>query len=333
MIRLMQSISRCGLILAALVIVAPVTSTEAAGRKYGLFIGINAYKGNALKGAVNDAKNLRNLMTTSFGFATADTALLLDEAATRAAIIDGIRAYAVKAKAGDLFLVSYSGHGTLFPDRYSEEVDETRDIFVDLWIGNDHLVIPKGRYDSAICPIDMNSTTSGKPWDNLILDDELYVLFADFVAKGAKVVFISDSCHSGTISKGEKTAVEARPKFMSPNGIFGGKEFGDIKFREPGFQRNVSSMTMNGTYLALSGSQDNEVSWDASIGGVSQGLFTNTLIKTISTRGAAAKTLSYSGLMNLVSGAVAQQTQTTFPTKQTPQISLVFGDSADKIFQ
>lgn len=330
---LLRNKSLWGLILVALVIVAQVTSAEAAGRKYGLFIGINNYQGTPLKGAVNDARNLRRLMTSSFGFAPANTRLLLDGAATRTAIINGIRWYSTRVSAGDLFVVSYSGHGTLFPDRYSEDIEETRDIFVDLWIGEDHLVVPKGRYDSAICPIDSDDDTSGKPWDNLILDDELYALFADFVAKGAKVVFISDSCHSGTISRGAKGDVDARPRFMSPNRIFGGKTFGDIRFREPGFQRKVSSVTMNGTYLALSGSQDNEVSWDASIGGVSQGLFTNTLVKMIKDRGQTAKSLSYSGLMNLVSGAVAQQTQADFPTKQTPQISLVFGSSSDKIFQ
>src|SRR5215213_10698607 len=80
------------------------TAGMAKGRKYGLFVGINAYTGpgEQLFGAVNDATKLRGQMIKNFGFEEGDTKLLTDASATREAIVAGIRAYQQKAQAGDL---------------------------------------------------------------------------------------------------------------------------------------------------------------------------------------------------------------------------------------
>jgi len=308
---------------------------EAAGKKYGLFIGIDRYADGPLRGAVNDAREWRKGMIEMFGFAAIDTRLLVDGAATRKGIMDAIASYKTRVGPGDIFVVTYSGHGSLFPDLQSEDIDETRQTFVDMWFGDDHYVVPRGYYDSTICPIDSSLTSSGKPWQNQILDDELFAMFAPFVANGAKVVFISDSCHSGTISKGEKKeGIDARPRFLSPNALFGGKKYEDIKFKSPGMQRKVESLKMNGSYLALSGSKDNEVSWDARINGVFNGMFTSHTMRILRERGVGAKAMTYTGLMNTVSGSVVNATRTGgFPTIQTPQMTLVFGNPSDKIFQ
>ena len=49
--------------------------------------------------------------------------VLLTKAATRARVLAGIRAAARRLKKGDLFLLTYSGHGGQMPDVTGEEAD------------------------------------------------------------------------------------------------------------------------------------------------------------------------------------------------------------------
>src|SRR5688572_5999310 len=100
----------------AFIAVVSVSAAEAKNRKYGLFVGINAYTGgiNPLKGCVNDATKMREAITAKFGFQMADTTLLTDAAATRDGILSNLKKYEAVAGAGDVFVFHYSGHGTLF---------------------------------------------------------------------------------------------------------------------------------------------------------------------------------------------------------------------------
>jgi hypothetical protein len=68
--------------------------------------------------------------------------------------------------------VSLSGHGTWVPDEDDDEVD--------------------GR-DEALCPHDI---TQGE----ILTDDERYDIFSERNRR-ARIMMISDSCHSGTVSK------------------------------------------------------------------------------------------------------------------------------------
>ena len=70
----------------AFIALIAVSAAEAKDRKFGLFVGINAYSGgiSPLRGCVNDATKMREAMMTKFGFKAADTTLLTDAGATRA---------------------------------------------------------------------------------------------------------------------------------------------------------------------------------------------------------------------------------------------------------
>ncbi|MDX2033592.1 MAG: caspase family protein [Blastocatellia bacterium] len=187
-------------------------ATEAAGRRYALVIGIEAYPEGALAGCALDAKRFRQALVERLGFAEGEVAMLLDRAATRAGILAGLEAALGRAKRGDLFVLYYSGHGSVFPDRLSEEQDETQVITPTDGRGN---AMTTDRYDVALCPVDVGQQTSGKQWGNLILDDELYAIFSRFAAQGAQVVFVSDSCFSGTLARGFGDE-EVVPKFLPP---------------------------------------------------------------------------------------------------------------------
>jgi len=76
---------------------------------------------------------------------------------------------------GDTMVITYSGHRTWVPDSSGGE--------------------PDGR-DEALCPHDI--ATAGP-----LLDDEIRGLFAARAA-GVRILLISDSCHSGFVTRGKE---------------------------------------------------------------------------------------------------------------------------------
>ena len=111
--------------------------------------------------------------------------VLLTKKATRSAVLAGMRRAARALKSGDLFFMSYSGHGGQVPDTNGDEVD---------------------RQDETWCL-----------YDGQLIDDELYVELSKFAA-GVRILVLSDSCHSGSVARGIPLQVDTvphqRPKLM-----------------------------------------------------------------------------------------------------------------------
>ena len=145
--------------------------TRGTGPKgYGLTIGLNAVNPShysswpgLLKSAEADADSMQSLLVTS-GFEMLPP--LRAKQATRSAVSTSISRLASKARATDLVCVYYAGHGGTV---YDVSRDEER-----------------GR-DQTWCL-----------YDAQLIDDELHALCAEFPAE-SRVVFISDSCKSGSI--------------------------------------------------------------------------------------------------------------------------------------
>jgi hypothetical protein len=318
--------------LFAFICVVAVSAAEAKGKKFGLFVGINAYSDgiNPLKGCVNDATKMQDAMVTKFGFNKADTTLLTDGAATRAAILAGLQKYQTLAGPGDLLVFHYSGHGTLFPDSYSEEKDETKQIF--LQVPNDEgkmeVLYERGTYDSAIVPVDANSYSSGKAWGNLILDDELYAIFSAVTRKGAQVVLISDSCHSGSI---DRATPDYQKREVPLVNVFGVRRYSDLKLKKPTKIRKRTLPPAKGLYISMTGSRDDEFSLDATIGGTPMGLFTAKLLENLPSSAALLKAMTYEGLMARVSTAVSSQAS-KWDSNQNPQLNFTYGNPKAPIF-
>lgn len=158
-------------------------------QRIALCIGIN-YPGtdHELRGCVNDANDWGQFLTGQ-GF---HTSYMLDGQATRAAILAQMHDVISKLLPGDVGFVTYSGHGTWVPDQDGDE--------------------PDGR-DEAICPIDM-----GDDGHNLIIDDEFHLLFNGIKDK-AKLIFVTDSCHSGTVFRFLDLggARKSRVRFLPPS--------------------------------------------------------------------------------------------------------------------
>jgi hypothetical protein len=94
--------------------------------------------------------------------------VLLTAKGTRANVLAGLRAAAKKLKKGDLFFLSYSGHGGQVPDVSGDEGDKE---------------------DETWCL-----------YDGQLIDDELYAELGRFAA-GVRILVLSDSCHSGTVTR------------------------------------------------------------------------------------------------------------------------------------
>jgi hypothetical protein len=134
-----------------------------------LTIGVN-YVGTSsqLAGCVNDAEDWLGVLGDR-GF---ECAVLVDGDATRAHMLDEMASLIAETGPDDLAVITYSGHGSWRVDRDGDEPD---------------------RRDEVICPVDYSRA-------GMIADDDLHKVFTSG-HRWARVVFISDSCHSGSVNR------------------------------------------------------------------------------------------------------------------------------------
>jgi metacaspase-1 len=117
-----------------------------------------------LAGCINDARAMQEIAVAQ-GF---QSTLMTDDQATSAQVLRSIGRAAQELSAGDILLVTYSGHGGQVPDVNGDE-DEAQD---ETWC----------------------------LFDRMLIDDELYQMWSQFEA-GVRIFVLSDSCHSGTVVK------------------------------------------------------------------------------------------------------------------------------------
>lgn len=182
---------------------------------------------------------------------------LLTKRATRSAVLAGIAKAAKALRTGDIFFLTYSGHGGQVPDRNGDEPD---------------------RQDETWCL-----------YDGELIDDELYTALGRF-ARDVRVLVLSDSCHSGTVIKAMYYA--ARAAAASAGAGTGAPE---VRYRAmprevalrtyrahramyDKLQRSVkpnAEDAVRASTILISGCQDNQLSLDGDF----NGLFTANLLR------------------------------------------------------
>lgn len=162
-------------LLAALFCLTCVLSTAAyAKQTFGLVIGIDEYRFiTDLHGAVNDAEDIADALET----VGADVTVLLNEQASRDAIIKTWTRIASQLEDGDQFFISYAGHGSYEPEHHKGSEADGRD--------ENFLLSGFSPYGDAA--------------GERIRDDEIAELIA--LSPQAQIVFVADACHSGTVSR------------------------------------------------------------------------------------------------------------------------------------
>jgi hypothetical protein len=193
---------------------------------------------------------------------------LLTKAGTRKAVLGGLRKAAATLDKGDYFLLTYSGHGGQVADANRDETDGQ---------------------DETWCL-----------YDGQLIDDELYAELGAFKV-GVRILVLSDSCHSGTVTRARIEAPPAggRSKAMPPDvalrvyaahkAFYDGlqnklqKSAGSKSFADP--DAVLSTLTVQGgrvqalarkigaAVILVSGCQDNQTSMD----GDHNGAFTGQL--------------------------------------------------------
>lgn len=264
--------------------------------KFALCVGINDYpgSGNDLAGCVNDANDVKDLLE-SHGY---QVHVLLDSDATSTEIKKALEASILKAHYGDTFVFHYSGHGTWVPDENGDEAD--------------------GR-DEALCPHDVFDVGP-------ITDDELSAIFSER-SRGVKLIFIGDSCHSGTVSRFAPNLSRQsvrRVKFMPPEVWSKNPPLAPRTLKQPISARLISRLPAarilaRSAALLLAGCADTEYSYDAVFDGRPNGAFTRVAIDTL-------KTLEAGGTYRKWYAAIRKR----LPSIDYPQTPSLYGVSYQK---
>lgn len=207
-------------------------STKAA-KALSLHIGLNAvdpdhYQGwsGELSACEFDARDMAALAKSQNMEAT----LLQTTAGTRGRVLTAIRSAAKSLKPGDLFFLTYSGHGGQIPDITGEEADKK---------------------DETWCL-----------YDGQLIDDELYLELARFAA-GVRILVLSDSCHSGSVTRDglPVTHGTGRSKLMPPAvAMRTYRAHQEIYDR---WQRQVATMT-----TGIAGNADRDIDPDQALAGI-----------------------------------------------------------------
>jgi metacaspase-1 len=223
--------------------------------KKAFLVGINQYEPSLnanLRGCVNDVNDMKAVLTGLYGFDPANINLIIDSAATRANIISGLKKLLNDTKSGDELVFHYSGHGSQVPDTSGDEVD-------------DHL-------DEIICPHDLD-------WNDPLTDDILSAILLK-VPKGVNMTVISDSCHSGTVTRELGNPIKIKPRYLEPPRELMQKVPTDkaLPVNKMGAHRNKKDVQR---HVLLSGCKDNQTSADAYINGRYNGALTWALVSTL----------------------------------------------------
>ena len=155
-------------------------------RGLSIHIGLNgvnpqAYDGQwqgTLTGAVQDAQDM-------FAIAQAQgyqARLLFNAQATRQAVLTALSEASQQLIAGDMLLLTYAGHGGVLPDVSGDESDGI---------------------DETWCL-----------YDGHLIDDELGLAWTRF-AQGVRILVVSDSCHSGTMTRGVLGMPRSMPRSVA----------------------------------------------------------------------------------------------------------------------
>jgi len=177
-------------------------------QKYAILIGIDEYSGSGfgqLQGAKNDIALIEKVLMGRLQFKQANIYKLLDHDANHTKIAAAFTQLAERVDSGDSVYIHYSGHGSETPDLNGDEKDNRK--LDSTWVSYGSRVsadaVPSPKADGSRSGAPLTAAEVSASIDNFdILDDELNGWLAKISAKTDQLVFVSDSCHSGTITRG-----------------------------------------------------------------------------------------------------------------------------------
>lgn len=207
----------------------------------------------ALSGCENDARDMKALAQSRH----LESRIILSETATSDRVLRELRACVARLDPGDILFLSYSGHGSQVPDEDNDERDDALD---ETWL----------------------------LYDRQMLDDEIFSEMSHS-ASDARILMLSDSCHSGTVNRfrGSIRHVDVTPTTGGPGARGPGSKSPSREFALADYQRRrdiyrlaaagrtqPEDIEFDSTILLISGCQDNQLSGD----GPENGVFTGAVL-------------------------------------------------------
>lgn len=191
-----QIVVTAGLILFTLALMAQ--------NKYALLIGINDYyevpgvkSVESLKGSVNDANAIRNILISKFGFKNTNIDTIYNAAATRDNIAAGLQKKLKQCRPGDIMLFYYSGHGV-----YMNNTEEAND------------PVKRGMNQAMLTSDLYNYSDHFKCF---FRDVSLKKYFNLFIDKKVILTSVFDCCFSGNLAKADRDAARNMERERSVN--------------------------------------------------------------------------------------------------------------------
>ncbi len=147
---------------------------------FALLVGINDYPAGVpkLSGCLNDIDHFASFLRQAVGGNGLALEVLKDADATRDNIVAQFRSHLGRARAGDVAVFQYCGHGA-----QSASASAFREFY------------PNGLDEGLVC------FDSRLPGRHDLADKELAVLIGELARNDAHVAFILDACHSGSATR------------------------------------------------------------------------------------------------------------------------------------
>ncbi|MCF6406611.1 caspase family protein [Chitinophaga filiformis] len=158
-------------------------------QSYALHIGLNAVNPDSYEGwngelfACENDVAVYKAIAEKAGFQSIHSLLTKD--ATALNVLQHLQQAADQLQAGDILLITYSGHGGSIIDANQDETNNFGEM---------------DGFDETWCL-----------YDRQLIDDELFECFSKF-KPGVRILIFSDSCHSGSVAK----AAEAVTTTLDP---------------------------------------------------------------------------------------------------------------------
>jgi hypothetical protein len=166
-----------------------------AAERHAVLIGVGTYMVDAdtgapsvspLEGPPHDVVAMREVLVTRWGFKPDSVRVLVNQQATRDAILSALNGLKARTKPGDEVVVYFSGHGTSWLDANTQSMNLASDS--GAWVPHDFT------FNSRL--------SDAQRAAKLIRGDvDLKPIFRDLDGSGRLLWVISDSCFSGSLSR------------------------------------------------------------------------------------------------------------------------------------
>lgn len=226
---------------------------------HALLIGIEDYpqpkskewQFQQLSAPKNDVDLMKTILSAApFNIPTSNITTLLDKQATHTGIEKAFQELKTRVKAGDFVYIHYSGHGSQHANANADDDTETP-VFDEndgTWKNFDQTWVAYGSRSGIFGDL--------TPDDRDIIDDQINVWLGEIGTITENIVFVSDSCHSGSVSRGPKIGVRATNM--------------DTRL----YPKATSGDDLPQVGIRIGASQDKESAYEIEQGGKSYGRFT-----------------------------------------------------------